>query len=197
MKKLFIPFVKTVVFFSAYWLFAVAVISLAGCQENDIAGPVSSFDKEQKGTADTFFRGIIRLDGVLDDPYPIVNSFYRISGEIEFEMQSILTNSMPVLSKQIVNIHLVASADLQYVCTVCSPSPEDDLSGFLSEVSDDRVALAGSSVSLLEKTYTIQGRDDGMMLKLTFIISNSGVELCTMRLALPSASIGVTELDNY
>lgn len=197
MKNLFITLVKTVMLLSAFCLFAVVIISFTGCQENNITEPVAGFDKESRGTADTFFRGIIRLNGVLDDPYPVGNSFFRISGEVEFEMQNILANPELITTQRFANIHLVTNAEFQYVCTVCSPSPEDELSGFLSEVSDEKVALAGSSVTLLEKNYTIQGRDDGMLLKIRFIVSNSGVELSAMWLALPNVNPGATVINHY
>jgi hypothetical protein len=197
MKKLFIPFAKTVMLLTACCLFAAAVIGLTGCQDNDITALFTSFDKEQRETSDTIFRGIIRLDGVLGDPYPVGNSFYRIFGEIEFEMKNIINNPMLITSQRLANIHLITSAEFQYNCTVCSPSPEDELSGFLSEVSDDRVALAGSSVSLLEKAYTIQGREDGMLLKIRLIVSNSGVELSAMWLALPNKNPEATVINHY
>lgn len=189
MKNFRTSSVKIILLFLANCLIAAAIISFSGCQENDITGPVNTIDKDQLDTGDSYYQGIIRLDGVLDDPYPIGNSFYRIFGQIEYDQQNIFSDPALISSTRFANIHLVANAEMQYVCTVCSSSPEDELSGFLSEISDDRVALAGNSVSLLEKTYTIQGRDDGMMLKFRFAVTFNGIELSAMWLALPETDV--------
>jgi hypothetical protein len=196
MKNFIISFEKIVLIFLANCFLASTIMSFSGCCENNITDPVTTVDKEQLGTTDTYFQGIIRLDGVLDDPYPIGNSFYRIFGQIKYEQQNILYDPALISFTRFANVHLVANAELQYVCTVCSPSPEDELSGFLSEVSDDRVALAGNSVSLLEKTYTILGREDGMMLKFKFAVTFNGVELCAMWLALPETDVIATVKTN-
>ena len=196
MKNSRTSFVKIILLFLANCLIAATIISFSGCQENDVTDPVSPIYKDQLGTGDTYYQGIIRLDGILNDPYPIGNSFYRIFGQIEYDQQNIFSDPALISSTRLANIHLVTDAELQYVCTVCSPSPEDELSGFLSEVSDDRVTIASNSVSLLEKTYTIQGRDDGMMLKFRFAVTFNGVELSAMWLALPEAAVLATVKTN-
>lgn len=197
MKNLIISVVKVILLFFAGCLVAAIVISFAGCHENNITSPVDSFDKEQSGTTDTYFRGIIKLDGLLTDPHPIRNSFYRIFGQIEFEQQNILSDPILISSQRFANIHLVANAEFQYLCTVCLPTPEDELSGFLSIVSDDRVTLTRNSFSLLEKSYRIQDRDDGMMLKIKFAVTLNGVELNAMWLALPNVNQEATEINHY
>lgn len=197
MKNLMNSVVKSILLFFAGCLVAVIVISFAGCQENNITSPVDGIDKEQSGTTDTYFRGIMKLDGLLADPHPIRNSFFRIFGQIEFEQQNILSEPALISSRRFANIHLVANAEFQYVCTVCEPSPEDELSGFLSIVSDDKVTITSNSVSLLEKSYRIQGRDDGMILKLRFEVTLNGVELNAMWLALPNINPEATEINHY
>ena len=52
-------------------------------------------------------------------------------------------------------------------------------------------------MSLLEKTFTIQGRDDGMVLKVRFSVSNDRIELNAMWLALPNANAVATEINHY
>lgn len=185
MKNFIMSLVKIIVLFLAGCLIAATIISFSGCQENDITGPASSINKDQLGTADTYFQGIMRLDGILNDPNPIGNSFYKIFGEIEYDQQKVRSDLTEISSTHFADVHLVINAEFQYLCTVCSPSPEDELSGFLLATSNDRIAIANNSVSLLEKTYTIKGRDDGMMLKIQFAVSFNGVELSAMWLALP------------
>jgi hypothetical protein len=181
---------------------SLVVISLAfffGCQENSITDPVSNETamKVQKDSFDSHFHGSLRIERAMRDPYPIMNSFYIINGQVDYDIRIPHTDPMLSSYKQFANIHLVINAELEYVCTVCSPSPQDDLSGFLSEASDDIVVLVANGVSLLEKTYTIQGRNDGMMLKFTFMITNSSVELSAMWLALPTTDIEAIQLNHY
>ncbi|MCW8804171.1 MAG: hypothetical protein OQK57_07220, partial [Ignavibacteriaceae bacterium] len=88
-------------------------------------------------------------------------------------------------------------ADFRYLCTVCPPSEEDNLAGFISDVSEELVPIGGNYVSLLEKTFTIQGRGDGMVLKVRFLVTSSGTELSAMWLALPNTSAVATDIIHY
>ena len=180
-------------------LFAASVLFVIGCQENSITDPVANepVEKVQSGTPDTYVHGVLPLTGVLDDPYPIGNSFYRISGQIEYNFRKIYTDSeLPKVQRHI-SLHLEINADLQNFCTVCPPTAEDELSGFISEISDSYVTVGGNTVSLLEKTFAIQGREDGMVLKAKFSVSNNKIELNAMWLALPNANLVATDINHY
>lgn len=180
-------------------LFAASVLLFIGCQENSITDPVvnESAEKVQVGTPVDFFHGVIPLESVLRDPYPIGNSFYRISGQIEYNFRKIYMDpELPKVQRH-TSLHLEINADLQNFCTVCPPTAEDELSGFISEISDSYVPVGGNTVSLLEKTFAIQGREDGMVLKARFSVSNDKVELNAMWLALPNTKVIATEIINY
>ena len=180
-------------------LFAASVLLVIGCQENSITDPVvnESIEKIQPGTPDNYFHGVIPLESVLRDPYPIGNSFYRISGQIEYNFRRIyLDPNLPKVQRHI-SLHLEINADLQNFCTVCPPTEEDELSGFISEISDSYVPVGGNTVSLLEKTFTIQGREDRMVLKARFSVSNDRIELNAMWLALPNANSVATDINHY
>jgi hypothetical protein len=168
-------------------LAAASVLFVIGCQENSIIDPIAneSSNKVQAETPDTYLRGTILLEGVLRDPYPVGNSFYRINGEIEFEQRFVNAEPITQLSKRYAALYFTTNAHLSYFCTVCSPPEDDVLAGIISEVSEDYVPLGGNYVSLLEKTFKIQGRTDSMVLKVRFLVSNSGVEMSSMWLALP------------
>jgi len=169
-------------------LVAASVLFVIGCQENSITDPIAneSFNKVQAETPDTYLKGTILLEGMLRDPYPVGNSFYHINGEIEFEQRFVNVEPTNQFSKRYAALYFTTNATLSYFCTVCSPSDEDALAGIISEVSEDYVPLGGNYVSLLEKTFKIKGRSDNMVLKVRFLVSNSGVELSTMWLALPN-----------
>ena len=180
-------------------LFTASVLFVSGCQENSITDPTEnqSVDKVKSESPGTYFHGVIPLESVLDDPYPIGNSFYRISGQIEYDIRMIYGDPILNVGKRYLSVNLEANADLQYVCTVCQPSVNDELYGSISEVSEAYVPLGGNTVSLLEKTFTIQGRDDGMVLKVRFSVSNDRIELNAMWLALPNANAVATEINHY
>ena len=172
----------------------VAVLFVIGCQENSITDPVSSetVNKEQVGTSDTYLHDLISLGGALNDPYPIGNSFYLIYGQIEYELRTVYIDPMLPTAQRYASLYFTTNADLQYFCTVCSPSPEDELTGFIADVSEDYVPLGGNFVSLLEKTFTIQGREDGMVLKCRFLVTIGGMELSAMWLALQGDNVVAT-----
>jgi hypothetical protein len=178
-------------------LVAASVLFVMGCQESSITDPVANeaVDKVQTGTPDTYRHGIIPLEGALNDPYPIGNSFYRISGQIEYNFRKFYTDPMTPSPQRYISLHFKTDADLQYFCTVCLPSPEDELVGFIIDVSEDYVPLGGNFVSLLEKTSTIQGREDGMVLKARFLVTYHRIELSAMWLALPNAE--ATDINHY
>jgi len=194
-KKIF----NSLVLFCIGCLVAAAVFFFVGCQENSITDPIATeaVDKDQAGTGDTYFHGIILLEGALNDPYPVGNSFYRISGQIEYKQKSVHESPMLIITQRYASLHFSINAELQYVCTVCTPSEEYSIADFISAESEDLVALAGSSVSLLEKTYTIRGRDDGMTLKVRFLVTANGTELGAMWLALPSQILEAADIINY
>jgi len=180
-------------------LVTVLVLFVIGCQENSITDPIAneSANKVQAVTPDTYFHGVIPLEGVLIDPYPIGNSFYRISGQIEYDFTILYTDPIPSSPQRYASLYFETSADLRYFCTVCSPSELDELSGFIAEVSEDFVPLGGNFASLLEKTFTIQGREDGMVLKVRFAVTNDRIELSAMWLALPNANVVATDINHY
>ena len=180
-------------------LVAASVLFVIGCQENSITDSIANepVDKVQPATPDTYFHGSIPLESVLADPYPIGNSFYRISGQIEYDFRIFYLDPIPPASQRSASLHFETNADLQYFCTVCSPSPEDELAGFIADVSEDYVPLGGNFVSLLEKTFSIQGREDGMVLKARFLVTYHRIELSAMWLALPNANSVATDINHY
>ena len=160
-----------------------SVLLVIGCQGNSITDPLTTEAVKKNQNTDTYQHGFISLEGMLDDPYPVMNSFYIISGEIEFEHR--------LVSQNYISLHLLTNADLQYLCTVCSPSETDQLAGFISDESEDYLLIT-SSITIIEKSFTIQGREDGMILKCRFLVTAGGIELSTMWLALQDNNVVAT-----
>lgn len=179
-------------------LAVASVLFVIGCQENSITDPIADkySNKVQAETPDTYIKGTILLEGVLSDPYLVGNSFYRINGEIEFEQRFVNAEPNNRFSKRYAALYFTTNASLRYFCTVCSPAEEDKIAGFISEVSEDYVPLGGNYVSLLEKTFSIQGREDGMVFKCRFLVTASGMELSAMWLALPDNNVVAADQTN-
>ena len=171
-------------------LVAVLVLFVLGCQENSVTDPLLTESADKIQLDDNYKHGTIDLQRMLKDPRPIGNSFYRVLGQIEYRISS--GNAETNSEEHNLSVRLSVDADLQYFCSVCSPSYEDDLAGFLSEVSVENVAVAGNSVTLLEKTYRIEGRDDGMLLKFRFFVTTGEMKLSAVWLALENQSVNAT-----
>lgn len=184
MKQLLFSFV----FFS--------VLFVIGCQENSITDPVSTESINKDQSPAPYQHGFILLEGALNDPYPIMNSFYIISGQIEYEHRIIYVDPMLPAAQRYVSLYFITDAEFRYLCTVCSPSETDQLAGFITDVSEEFVPIGGNYVSLLEKTFTIQGREDGMILKCRFLVTTGGIELSAMWLALQDNNVVATTQTN-
>jgi len=173
----------------------VAALFVIGCQENSITDPVvnEQVEKNQNDIPETYIQGSLILNTVLDDPYPIGNSFYRLNGNIDYELRMIYADPIPPTAQRYISVYMQVDADLRYFCTVCPPNELDELSGFVTEVSESFIPVGGNTVSLLEKTFQIQGRDDGMVLKARFSVSNDRIEVNALWLALPTLDRDATD----
>jgi len=178
MKKLFVSLVT------------IVVLLTVGCQENSITDPLST--ESANKTQNYSKHGLIELQQLLNDPYPIGNSFYIISGNIEYTLTSVTSNPLQPWAGQTVLVQFSINADMQYFCSVCPPSEEDVLAGFIEITSEENLTVIGHSLTQLDKTFVIQGRDDGMVLKCRFFVNTRGMELSAMWLAFEKNSITAT-----
>jgi len=173
----------------------VAALFVIGCQENSITDPIvnQQVEKNQNDIPETYIQGSLTLNTVLNDPYPIGNSFYRLNGKIDYELRMIYADPIPPTAQRYISVYMQVDADLGYFCTVCPPNELDELSGFVTEVSESFIPVGGNTVSLLEKTFQIQGREDGMVLKARFSVSNDRIEVNALWLALPAIDSDATD----
>jgi len=160
---------------------------MIGCQENSITDPVTNDDVNQIkiGDPEEIFQGVIQFERVLNDPYPVGNSFFKIIGQLNYTFRKIDLSFDALNEKPYGTLHLQIDADMQYICTVCQPSPEDNLAGYLSDEDDSYVELGENTSIILEKTYFIGGREDKMELHLQLSVSQKEIEINKMWLALP------------
>ena len=171
-----------------------AMLFVMGCQENSLTDPLLTEPANKVQSTDTYHHGFIRLEGMLNDPYPIGNSHYIINGQIEYEQ-----NSMAPMEKiappptNYISLNLAINADLKYFCSLSNPTAEDELAGFITEESKEYLTITGQSITTLEKSFVLQGREDGMVLKCRFFVTTSGMELNAMWLALPNQNAVATD----
>lgn len=171
MKKFFLTFV------------VFSVLLLIGCQENSITDPIQ-YSEFQEANNPTVHKGTIILESRLQDPYPVMNSYYIIDGEIQY--QHILKFLDPITPNQqnIISLNFSFSADFTYLCTVCEPQSDDETAGTIAIETNDSLYVPKEDIYMLEKTFLIQGRDDGMFLTCRFLVNTDSVELNEMWLEL-------------
>lgn len=162
-------------------LVTFSVLLLIGCQDNSITDPIQDSGL-QKNDGSNVNSGTIILEGLLNDPHPVMNSFYIINGEIQYQLALEVTE--PVPSQDIVSLDLSVSANFTYLCTVCEPQSDIVSVGTVLISTNDSFYVSEEGIYMLEKTFQIQGRDDGMVLKCSFLVTTEGVGLNEMWLEL-------------
>ncbi len=168
-------------------LVAFSILLLIGCQENSITDPfvTESVNKNQLSDS-AYHQGVIILESTLNDPRPIGNSYFVINGQIEYEHTLEYFDPIPPAPQYSISLHLSISAELTYLCTVCSPPTVETLAGYISSETDDVIYDSGNGVYLLEKSFQVQGREDGMNLICRFLVTTASIELDAMWLVLPN-----------
>ncbi len=176
MKKLLSSFV----FFS--------VLLIVGCQENSITNPVQSSENSYKNS-DIPLTGTIQLQGSLDNPYPVFNSYFIISGEVTYQLMINYLDPIPPNPQEILSLQLNANADLSSYCTVCGPLVNETPAGVIEDQTNDIMYITDDGSHTIVKTFPIQKRDDGMVLKCSFLVNTNGVTLDAMWLELNDGTL--------
>ena len=171
MKKLFLT---TVVF---------SVLVITGCQENSITDPIVDMGQQdlQKNDDPLVHRGFIDLDGILEVPGQ-PNSFLEINGQVGYVHELFLVDPIPPAPQHYVSLSLQVNAELM------DPfSPEDPI-WTISDKTEDVIYVSEEGIYLLEKYYSIQDREDGLLLACRFLVTNDGVGLNVMWLVIPEGN---------
>lgn len=172
MKKLF------------FSLVVFSVLLIVGCQENSITDPVQNSTDVNKSDATTT-AGYFKLQGSLENPYRVFNSYFVINGIADFQVTVQQLDPIPPNRQQIISLQLSIDAELSSICTTCSPPSNETSAGVISAEISDVLNITDDSQKSLTKSFAIDKRDDGMFLKCTFLVSTSGVTLDKMWLELP------------
>lgn len=166
-----------------FTLVSFSVLLLIGCQENSITDPIQNTEL-QKTDDPTVTTGTIPLEAMLQDPHPVMNSYYIINGEIQYQHTLQLLDPIPPNPQYIIYLDLSVSANFTYLCTVCEPQFDEVSAGTILIESNDGFYVSEEGIYMLEKTFLIQGRDDGMVLKCRFMVTTDGIGLNAMWLEL-------------
>ena len=154
-----------------------SVLLLIGCQENSITDPIQD-EGLQKTDDPSAHQGIFELEGILVVPGAF-QSYYSIQGQINYTHELVLLDPQPPAPQYYVSLSLNVNANLRD-----PSSPTDPLWGITGR-SEDIIYVSEEGIYLLEKYYTIQGREDGMLLMCRFLVTTDGVGLNEMWLVIP------------
>lgn len=156
-------------------LIVFPVLFVIGCQENSITDPVStgSINKNQT-TGETFTSGVIPLEGLLMIPGGF-QSYYTIKGQINYTHELVLLDPMPPAPQYYVDLNLSVRANL---------TDESHNTFRISSTSEDNIYVLENGRYFLVKSFPVIGRNDGLTLVCSFIVTTGGIGLYSMRLAL-------------
>jgi hypothetical protein len=177
MKKFFLT---TVVF---------SVLLIVGCQENSITDPITKQDL-QKNDDPLVQQGTIALDDLLVDPSLPFNSYLTISGQIDYVLSIEFLDPIPPAPQYYVSLSLQVNARLSDLnAGLSDPYSETQPYWPIIGSSQDIIYVSGDGIYLLEKSFTVRGREDGLILVSRFLVTTDGVELNSMQLVLPEATM--------
>jgi hypothetical protein len=171
-----------------------SVLLLIGCQENSITDPIQGTGI-QKTDDPTVRTGTIALEGMLQDPHPVMNSYYIINGEIQYQQTVVMLDPIPPNPQYSVSLSLSVSADFTYLCTVCEPQSDNASVGSIAIETNDNFYVPNGGTFILRKSFPILGRDDGMVLTCSFLVTIDGVTLSELWLDLNDGNHTQNELN--
>ena len=166
-------------------LFVFQVLFIIGCQENPITDPNPILTKDDK-PAGTITSGTIPLKGILVFPGPF-NSFYSISGEIHYTHE--LARMEKTSPRNNVSLKLIIKADLYDV------NSQKNYSWTISGESEANFYVSEDGIKLFEKSFTVQGRKDGLKLVCRFLATTDGLGLNEMWLSVQDDQIHTVKKD--
>ncbi len=175
-------------------LVVFSVLLLIGCQENSITDP-TQYAEIQKTDDPSFQSGTIVLEGMLQDPHPVMNSYYIINGDIQYQHTLEFLDPIPPNPQYFVSLDLSLSANFTYLCTVCEPQSDEASVGTVLEETNNNFYVSEDGIYMLEKSFLIQGRQDGMVLVCRFLITTNGIGLNEMWLEVGDDNPGSNELN--
>jgi len=148
------------------------VLLFIGCQENSITDPVPTdpLNKTQnQGTTTT--SGYFPLEGILISPTNVFNSYFSIEGGINYVHEKVFLDPIPPAPQYYISLKFTVEAVLS------DPVSTGHNSWNISSESEDYVYVSEEGMLVFEKTFPVQGREDGLALVCRFLVTADGVGL--------------------
>ena len=117
------------------------------------------------------------LEGTLEIPNQ-PNSYMSINGQADYVHELFFVDPIPPAPQYYVSLGLNVNAEL-----IDLSSPSNPM-WTISSQTDDIFYVSEEGIYLLVKTFVVQGREDGMVLKCRFMVTTDGVGLNAMWLEL-------------
>lgn len=163
-----------------FTLVSFSVLVFIGCQENSITDPVQDTGL-QKTDDPSVTSGTITLEGLLEIPNQ-PNSYLNINGQMGYVHKIELLDPIPPTPQYYISLSLSVNADL-----IDPFSPTDPVWEITSR-SEDMIYVSEEGIYLLEKSYSIKGREDGLLLLCRFLVTTDGIGLNEMFLVVPEGN---------
>ncbi len=152
----------------------VVAAFVVGCQDNNITDPTIDTSSGGKQLSKILPVGTIRLNTILHEPRGF-NTFTEITGQVEYTTTIVPRDPIPPNPQFAVLVTLALDANLK-------PFGSEEPVWRVSNSSRDELA-ENDGVLFLEKSYKIEGRNDGVSLRMQFQVTEAGVTLARMWLA--------------
>jgi hypothetical protein len=157
--------------------FILSLFLLLSCKDNTMNNPVSpdQISPVQKST-DNIKSGVITLDRVLTVP-GLTETSYQLNGTIDYSVDDFPAGLSTSTQKPDIGLQLSIDGKLY--------NP-DDLKTDVWDVkgtSDEELHVSPEGILLLNKSYLVSGRKDGLELVCRFIVTTDGVGLNSVELS--------------
>ena len=154
----------------------LSLFLLLSCKDNTMNNPVSPNMNTVQKTTDNFKTGEIQLDQILTVP-GITETYYQLNGTISYR-EDIFPNNLSTSTKEPdINLDLTLDGKLY------NPDGANHDSWAVKGNSQEELYVSPDGIKLLNKTYTIEGRKDGLELVCTFLLTTDNIRLSNVNLS--------------
>lgn len=159
----------------------LATILIVGCQDNSITDPITAAASEGQQLSKPQPVNSLALHAIVREPGNDLNSFVEITGVVAYQTILVPLDPIPPNPQFAVILTLNADAEVRSYNPRVPFSPVWHVLGS----STEWVPVPESGNAFVTKSYKINGRSDGMLLKVKFQVTLTSVELSSMWLELP------------
>lgn len=164
-------------------LFVLAGFLTSGCQESPVTGPVSEISRPMIKAAD-LQNNVLPFHVMLRDPSLAFNSFLEVNGEVAYRVN----RSSPAKSASYYEVSLITDATI----TPLDWDGDDATSSKAGGKSSDRIqetdVVMDQGYFEISKSYTVEGRKDGLMLNIVFRIEEDAFSVATISFSVEDGS---------